>query len=385
MSYLRKLLTVLLIIVTVTAGFTVSAEGSLDAQRLDAAYTLALNAINNEDYTTAKEYLDICFVYCDKDSDPQMYADLLVKRACINVIEEKNDMALLSLDAALRLQPDLPDPYLVKAQVYAADGSLDAAIENLEKYIELSQDDAMYETVAQLYEARGDMESAQTAYEKFVAASGTEIEDAMFQTGLYRMENGLYEEAIQAFESYADDEVYAAGAMYNIGICRMNLGDYAGAAEAFDASVEKGGEFSGVYYNRGICYLLNAEWAKAAEDFTVSVEKEPYVDDARYNLAICQMQQEDYDAAIATFTTLIGDGDDAQAAPEQGYDGAFYYRAMCRAAVGEYEGAIADYTVCIEHGYDLASAYYQRAQVYAAIGDTEKQNSDLQNSLKNAG
>ena len=43
---------------------------------------------------------------------------------------------------------------------------------------------------------------------------------------------------------------------------------------------------------------------------------------------------------------------------------------------------MADYTTCIDHGYELAQTYYQRAQVYAALGDTENQNSDLQNSLK---
>ena len=84
-------------------------ENIADAQKLDAIYTLALNAINAEDYGTAKEYLDICFVYCDRESDPVMYADLLLKRACIDVIEGRNDMALLNLDAALRVQPDLAD------------------------------------------------------------------------------------------------------------------------------------------------------------------------------------------------------------------------------------------------------------------------------------
>ena len=58
---------------------------------------------------------------------------------------------------------------------------------------------------------------------------------------------------------------------------------------------------------------------------------------------------------------------------------------MCSAALGKLEEAVKDYTTCIEHGYDLAQTYYQRAQVYAALGDTENQNSDLQNSLKYAG
>ncbi len=58
---------------------------------------------------------------------------------------------------------------------------------------------------------------------------------------------------------------------------------------------------------------------------------------------------------------------------------------MCNAALGNLDEAIQDYTTCIEHDYELARSCYQRAQVYGAMGDTEKQKSDLQNSLKVAG
>ena len=360
-----------------------------DAQKLDASYTLALNAINAEDYETAKEYLSVCFAYCDPQTNPAMYADLLLKRACIDVIEGKNDMALLNLDAAIRVQPDLADAYLVRTQVYAAQGNVDAAIESLEKYIELTEDTSLYETVAQLNEAKGDIEAAQAAYDKYVAGAGSEVAEAGFQSALYRMQAGKFEEAIEAFEAYAEDETYGAGAAYNIGICKMNLGDYAGSIEAFNTCEEKGGTFEGLYYNRGVCALLSEDWAKAAEDFEKSIEGEPYVDDARYNLGICKMQQEDYEAAIAAFTELIGDGEGAEKAEGEEEktvnDGAYYYRAVCNAALGNLEAAVADYTVCIEHGYELAQTYYQRAQVYAALGDTENQNSDLHNSLNYAG
>ena len=397
MNNMKKMMVVLLTVALLLMAMPVLAEEAapevqssiVDTQKLDASYTLALNAINAEDYETAKEYLNVCFAYCDPASNPTMYADLLLKRACIDVIEEKNDMALLQLDAALRVQPDLADAYLVRTQVYAAQGNVDAAIENLEKYIELTEDTSLYETVAQLNEAKGDIEAAQAAYDKYVEGAGSEVEEAGFQNGLYKMQAGKLEEAIAAFEAYADDETYGAGAAYNIGICKMNLGDYAGAIEAFTKCEEKGGQFEGLYYNRGVCALLGEQWEAAAADFGKSIETEPYMDDARYNLAICQMQQEQYDTAVATFTELIGDGEGAEKAESEEEktvnDGAYYYRAVCNAALGNLEAAVADYTVCIEHGYELAQTYYQRAQVYAALGDTENQNSDLQNSLKYAG
>ena len=351
-------------------------------QKLDASYTLALNAINKEDYATARKYLNIAFVYCDPQTNPAIYADLLLKEACIDVIEGDHSIALMELDAALTVQPDLADAYLVQTQVYTTDGDFARAAESLEKYIELTQDETLYETLAQLHEANGNIDAAQAAYDKYTAATGAENQEAGFQAGLYRMENSQYAEAIEAFQAYAEDETYGAAAQYNIGVCKMNLGDYAAATEAFTASEEKGGTFSGLYYNRGICSLMNEDWVRAADDFTRSIETEPYTADARYNLGICKMQVGEYEAAAAAFDELIQSAEsDGEATLN---DAVYYFRAICNASLGKLEAAAQDLTTCIDHGYELEQTYYQRAQVYGALGESDKQASDLENSLKNA-
>ena len=109
------------------------------------------------------------------------------------------------------------------------------------------------------------------------------------------------------------------------------------------------------------------------------------------------MQLEDYETAAATFTAYIKDGRAASGAEsivesvaepvateaaEVSNLGAYYYRAVCEGAIGNLENALADYTVCIDNGYELTQSYYQRAQIYAALGDTENQNKDLAESLK---
>ena len=360
-----------------------------DSQKLSAAYTLAMNAIEAQDYTTAKEYLEICFAYCDPANNPAVYADLLLKRACIYEIEGKYELALLNLDAAVQIRPDLSDAYLVKAQVYAETGDGNQAASSLEKYIEVTQDTAMYETVAALYETMGNMEAAQSAYVRYAESVGAGAEEAAFYFGFHLMEAGKYTEATGTFEVLADNETFGAAAMYNIGICRMKLEDYPAAAQAFTECEEKGGCFEGQYYNRGLCSMMIGDWVRAAEDFTVSVRTESYQKDARYYLGICSMQAEDYEAAAAAFTELIGDGDQAEqmeAGTESGeaevnYD-AYYYRGLCRGAMGDLAGAEADYTVCIENGHALSQSYYQRAKVYEAMGDREKQASDLSMSLR---
>ena len=412
MKNLKKMLAVLLaaamMLAAVPALGESAAASTTNDQRLDAAYTLALNAINAEDYATAKEYLDICFAYCDRQSNPVLFADLLLKRACINVIEEKYDLALLALDACLQVQPDLADAWLVLSQIYITQNDYSRAAASLEKYVELSGETSLYETIAQLYESMGANAEAQAAYEKYAEAAGTGNKETVYQLGLYKMQNGDLEGAIADFQTCAEDETYGAGAWYNIGVCKLNQGDYAGAQEAFETCESKGGNFSGIYYNRGLCAFLQEKWEEAAADFQKSLDNEPFVDDARYNLAVCQMQMEDYAKAVETFTVLIGDGEaavteetategtdtateggeSAEAAPadeeRQVNPAAYYFRGVCNFALGNLETALQDFTYCIDQGYELGQSYQQRAQVYAAMGDTEKQNADLENYLKNA-
>jgi len=354
-----------------------------DAQRLDTSYSLLLSAIEAEDYNTAKVYIEECLALCDPETNSAVYADLLLKKACIAVIEEQNEPALQALDAALEMQPELADAYLVRTQIYLSQGETEEAVRNLEKYIVLSEDVSLYETVAQLYESMGDYAAAETAYEKYIVGTGDSSEKAVFQTGIYKMEAGQLEEAVAALEACLDSESYGPDAAYNIGICKMSLEDYGGAREAFDVCMEKGGLFEGIYYNRGVCNLVSEDWEAAVADFEKSIEAEPYVDDARYNLGVCLMQMEDYESAVAVFTELIEANKQSETDEQRAIDDeAYYCRAMCNAMLDNLEEAILDYTACIEHEYELAQCYSQRAQVYAALGDMESYNSDLEMAQK---
>ena len=354
-------------------------DATVNNQKLDASYLRLLNAIKAEDYETAKDFINICFAYCDRQENPTMFADLLLKRACIDVLQEKYDMALLNLDAALTVDPSLGDAYLVRTQVYSAMGDIDNAIENLKQYIALTQDTSMYETVAQLQEAKGDIVAAQEAWGKYTEGAGAEVEEAEFQNGRYKMAAGDLEGAVASFEKYLEHETYAAGAYFNIGLCKIDLADYAGAIEAFNKCEEKGGAFDGLHYYRGIGYLLSGTFAKAEADFNACIEKgESDQNSARYDLALTKYYSEDYAAAVAAFTAYINSSAEGST-PDYS---AYFYRAMAEGAVGQLEEAVADYTVCIENNFQAGDCYYNRAKVYEALGDTEKQNADLEAALK---
>ena len=383
---MKKILALILAAGLFLAAFPALGEdlqAAEDAQKLNAAYDLAMAAIEANDYTTARDYLEVCFVYCDKDTNPDMYADLLLKRACINVIEKKYDLARVTLDACLRVAPDMADAYLIRAQVCSVTGDLIQASRNLEKYIELTGDTAMYETMAQLCEADGDMDAAREAYDKYMAGAGADNPEAGFQAALYRMYSGMLSEAAEAFTAYTEDETLAAGAWYNIGVCKINLGDYAGAEEAFSACADRGGAFTGLLFNRGSCAQALSKWEDACAFFEKSIETEPYEIDAKYFLAFCLEQLEDFEKAEPLLSELIargtGDGAEFEVGPA-----VYFYRAICNGALGKLEAAVEDYTACISRGFQLAQCYYQRALVYQALGDIDKKNSDMQDYLKYA-
>lgn len=383
MQLIERIFAILLAAGLILAGVPAFAEetaavGTADARKLEENYEQLMSAINAEDYETAREYLNICFVYCDPHSNPGMYAHLLLKRAGIDVNEGKYEMALMNLEAALRIQPDLADAYLMRTQVCTLGADFAQAAANLEKYIELTQDSTMYETVAQLYEANGNPAAAQEAYDKYVAATGDNSKEAGLQAALYRIDNEQYAEAAEALQAYAEDEIYGAAALYYFGLCKMQLKDYTAAIEAYNACEKKGGTSEPLYYNRGLCWLLTEQLENAAADFALSAEKEPFTNNAVYYLAVCQMELADYAAAAGNFTKLIGDGTTESAAG----DDVYYFRAICNGSMGNLEAALADLTVCVDHGYELATVYARRAEVYAALGDTANHDKDMENAQK---
>ena len=375
-----------------------TAAAAMDEQMLNNSYTRAYNAINAGDFETAKAYIALCFAYCDRQTDPVMVSDLLLKLGYIARQEENLDLALLYMDAALRVQPDYANAYILKADIYMAAGKNDKAVENLEKYIELSQDTSMYQEEAKLLEAMGNIEAAQEAYNKYAQGAGAEDEEAGFENGRYMMRVEKYEEAITAFEAYLDNETYAAGAYYNIAMCKFGLKDYAGSVEAYTKCEELGGLFEGLYYNRGISYFFAENWAEAEKDFVKSIENNEYADleeyagNAQYFRAICRMSLGDFEGAVGLFTECIGDGEktgeeteQAEGEPAEGKTinlGAYYYRATCEEELGQHEAALADITVCIDYGFELRKSYSMRAQIYGELGDIEKQNADIDQAMK---
>ena len=380
MKTMKKAVAFILAVTLMLTGISAFAElNTEDLRLLDTYYTLATNYISMADYDKAAEYVDKCFEYCNENTGKDLMADLYLKRGCIETIHGDTEAALADLDKALENNAELADAYLIKTEIYTDSLDFAQATENLQKYIDLTGDNDLYATLSELYELNGEAEKAADSYTKYIKSRDITENEAVYTEAVYKMQIGLNDEALVAFETLKEDETYGEAAQYNIAVCLMNKGENEAAAEIFIAGIQDNGwadKYEGTYYNLGLCYMLNGDYEKAEENFIASVEKNEYPDESNQNIGICKMSREDYEGAIEAFMKL--EKEDTALDPAVAF-----YRACCYVSVGNNEAALKDFTYCIDNGYELAQSYYQRSAIYGAMGEIELQTADLEASLAN--
>ena len=396
--------------------FTIQAEGEENAsdnagtdQRLNAFYSQAIAGINEEDYENALFCLDACLIYCSEESNPELYADLYLKKGYCHLMRQELDEALEALDTALETDPELYNAILIKTSVYSQKEMFPEAIETLEKYIELTEDSTMYESLSQLYEQTGDMDKAAEAYRLFTEKNSGSETEALFAQGVYKLQHQMFEEAMADFTACLEDEALKNQAAYNAGLCQMGLGRYEEAIRYFGTCIEGNEPVDGMYYNRALCHMALGNNEEAIADFAASVENESYASDAAYTKATLEMGNNRYEDAIRDFTYCVEQniqpgnsrinrgicsmlsGEKEKAMEEFSAcidedinsDEARFYRSFMYLSDKQYEEALADINICIEHEYDLAGCYLHRAKIYKGLGDEEAYKADME-AAKNA-
>ena len=384
-KWLALLMTVLILAAAVPAALAAP-----DARKLDTYYSLAAQYISREEYDKALDYLKNALEYCDENTSEELLADIHLKIAYIYMMKQEYEDALKELDELFLISPDLAEGYLIRMEIYSEMGEYAKAAQDLEKYIELTGMKENYETVAKLYNMAGDQEKAVESYQAYLDAMQVEGSRSAYEAAAYKVESGLYQEAIADYEALLEDEEYGKAAAYNIGICYLQMEEYEKALDAFGKCSEYAAEIDGIYYNIGICNMQLGKFTEAIEAFGISYETESYKTDAVYNRAVCHFSltsagldeeatKAELQAAIEDFTAYLAlMTEEAKAAAGEGAEVpetvnmANYYRAVCYVGLEEFEKAIEDYTACIEAGVYAEDSMYGRSLIYLQIGKLEE-------------
>ncbi len=354
---LKRILVTAMLLALLTAPLTTSAAAETNPQKLTAYYELVVEYINRAQYDKALSGIEACLGYVDEETNPDMCADLHLKRGQVYLLTEEYDKALAELDEALRISPELSDAQILKTQAYSDMEQYEQALDALNAYVTTTGDATAYALQADIHAAMGDTRKAVDAFEKYVKELYESKTEREFFVARYQMLLGDYENAAAGFQRCLKDETYGVLSSYYLGSCQLNLSEFEKALKNLDRCVEAGEEIDGLYYDRARSYMGLGQYEQAEADLTISIDKESYKEDSYFKRGMCRMLLAKLTEAVADFTVNIGD---AVEGGSINYSEALYYRGVCSIDLADYEAAIRDLTTCIDHQITLDDSIFYR-------------------------
>lgn len=380
------ILGILLCLLPVCAG----AETLAADQQLNAYYTLMTLALSGADYETALTYADVC-LEMEQMMDDTLRADIWLKRGYALMYLQRFDEAIESLDNCLAAAPGVSDAMLLKMQTYAAKGDAQGAMAQADEYLSAyPQQPEVYATLGELYAAGGNYDGAVEAYTKYIQTAEQVDVTAYEMRGQYLLQLGRYEESQADLTAAIDGAGEEAGARayYLRAIARMQIGANAEAIEDLSVCVEyldSQETEDGTYaeqvdadvlnsrYYRGIAAMQVGQYEMAIADFTDCVDRGLNDSYARFWRGACYMDSGEYALAIEDFASC------QQAGIEE--ESCLYYTAMSYMGLQQYQEAVDGFTQCIEQGVMAGQALYNRGMCYIQMGETQKGQADLEQSV----
>lgn len=358
-------------------------------QQLNAYYTLMTLALTNAEYSSALEYAQAC-MEMESLMDDTLRADIRLKQGYALMYLERYDEAIEALDACLEILPDTAEAILLKMQALVLMGQTEAATAEAEAYAAAyPEQTAVYMTLGELFALSGDYENAVNAYAAYIESDGANA-TAYKMRGQYLLQLGRYDEAeadltqaIQLFGDTADARAHYLRAIVRLQTgknveaiedldeCVAYLDSYEGDAEQIDADVRNS------RYYRGIAAMQIGQYDQAVEDFTRCVEDGISQDYARFWRGACYLDSGEYEKAKEDFVHSSAQGVETASC--------MYYTALCDMGLEQYEAAVEGFTDCIEQDVMSAQAMYNRGMCYIQMGETQKGQADLEQSLAQGG
>lgn len=129
----------------------------------------------------------------------------------------------------------------------------------------------------------------------------------LMRQGSVLLQQGRYQDALQAFED-ADRIAPGNATVKNmIGLCLLRMGEFEKALTAFDQALQRVPGFTDARNNRGAAYLALAQYHLAEVDFVAVLGDStyPHRRQVYYNLGITYLQRDQLGAAEENFRRSI--------------------------------------------------------------------------------
>ncbi|MBQ6386904.1 MAG: tetratricopeptide repeat protein [Lachnospiraceae bacterium] len=213
-----------------------------------------------------------------------------------------------------------PHLYVDRARCHMLkeDRDLEAAMKDLEKYLEIAENDEGGEAAAMLGMCRMQKEDYKGAAKMLRRAIKDGYKEASVIRNqlvmcLYAAEDyeGAVKEGLKGIE--AED---SAELEYWTGMAYFAQKQYEDARKHFAEAESMGEAISDLSYNQGVCAMALEQFEEAAEFFTASIKKNENAAASYYNRAICRLSMNDPEAARSDLLEVAGRDDAGDLATE---------------------------------------------------------------------
>lgn len=256
---------------------------------LEDYYGRAGTAIAAENYAEALEYIEKCLELYTPEYGEELHADLLVKQGCLLTMLNRGAEAVEPLEAALEIDPNQGEVYLVLSQIYSDAGQTGELTGALARYVELEPGDSdMRLLLAQLqYQEQAYTDSADNVL-RLLEDGGEvsrELSELCAGLGLILTQSGDYDRALTLLDAavstaYGTEEEESGRTGEN-------------GTEQSEQNVA--GELGLLHYYRGLCNLTVENYEAAAEDYTQAIEEEILPQLSHYGRGVAEMMTQEPD------------------------------------------------------------------------------------------
>lgn len=275
----------------------------------------------------------------EREQDPRAKASY--ERAIDLAAADNYVAAFKHLNLALKIDPDFPEPYRLRGQLFQKQGDLPMAVEDFSQFIRLTP-----------------VPNADAYHER-----------AQANLALKRMPAGIRDLtlAIQHDPENPTRFVSRAAALTTDHSFELALED-------LSTAIEMDGTRASYYAKRASVHISLLDFEKAQVDSEKALALAPSCTDARMSRGVCLVQMGNYGGALREF--------DAVLLETPRHQGAHFHRGRALLAMKHYDGAIDAFDAAVAINSSIPAILAHRATAHSAKGDYCQGNEDYLEALR---
>ncbi len=248
-----------------------------------------------------------------------------------------NEGALKIYNTILRQSPDYYPALANRAMVYERLNENKKAAQDYEAALDLNFSNVQLLNNAGAFFIKQKEPARALIYLDKAIKLDSEYFNAYMNRALAKNEIGLYESAVDDFDTVLLYDSENLPALVGKAVSKHNLGAYHAATQLFTQVLYYDPENPQIYYRRAISERAYGRYANALLDYAAAVELDPHFTAARFGKAEMLYKQGSYEAALGEIDTLKGY--DNQYAPSYEFAGDLLALSDTKSAKANYNVA----------------------------------------------